>query len=429
MMGRITSNFICNKDPAAQVSQSIDKKLKQWNEKEKGIVTVVLLGTGESGKSTITKQMKIIHINGFTDSERRQKVTDIRKNVRDAALTISGALSLLNMSLENEQLRESIDYLMEYATQPDFTYPQEFYNHVSKLWSDPGYQKCYKRNNEYQLIDCAKYFLDRLEIIRGADYIPSDKDILRCRVMTNTITKIDYKVKDGKTEVPFSVYDVGGQRGEQQKWVQVFNTATAILFLVDCSSFDQVLREDHSQNRLLEAAKIFDQVWNHRWLRDVNIILFINKIDVLEEKVSEGKSLNTLVDEMDPENRYYELFRAFKTFQPKDSERREFLDTFPKPEPTQIHSTSLEVKLSKRRSRSITPRVDVCEETIRTAIFIKNLFMAIVEQPKRESYGRDWHSSHNCEYFYTCAIDTDNIKKVLDGCRSLIIKKHLAPYL
>ncbi len=63
----------------------------------------------------------------------------------------------------------------------------------------------------------------------------------------------------------FSVFDVGGQRGERRKWLQVFDTATAILFILDCSSYDLSLREDTTKNRLLEAAEIFEQVWNSRY--------------------------------------------------------------------------------------------------------------------------------------------------------------------
>ena len=49
-----------------------------------------------------------------------------------------------------------------------------------------------------------------------------------------------------------------------------------------------------------------------------------------------------------------------------------------------------------------------------------------MDTPRRDRHGRDWHCEHNCDYYYTCAIDTDNITKVLDGCRNLIIKKHLS---
>lgn len=45
---------------------------------------LLLLGAGESGKSTIVKQMRILHINGFNEAEKMEKIKDIRKNVRDS---------------------------------------------------------------------------------------------------------------------------------------------------------------------------------------------------------------------------------------------------------------------------------------------------------------------------------------------------------
>jgi hypothetical protein len=41
-------------------------------------------GAGESGKTTIIKQMKILHVEGFTTIERQEKALEIRRNLLEA---------------------------------------------------------------------------------------------------------------------------------------------------------------------------------------------------------------------------------------------------------------------------------------------------------------------------------------------------------
>lgn len=53
-------------DEQKQHSKEIDKLCKKDAEMRKAITQLLLLGTGESGKTTIIKQMKILHINGFS---------------------------------------------------------------------------------------------------------------------------------------------------------------------------------------------------------------------------------------------------------------------------------------------------------------------------------------------------------------------------
>ena len=73
------------------------------------------------------------------------------------------------------------------------------------------------------------------------------------------------------------MFDVGGQRDERRKWIQCFNDVTAIIFVTACSSYNMVLREDPSQNRLRESLDLFKSIWNNRWLRTISVILFLNK--------------------------------------------------------------------------------------------------------------------------------------------------------
>ena len=67
-----------------KVNKQIDKQLKSDKTVHRATHRLLLLGAGESGKSTIVKQMRILHINGFNEAEKREKILDIRRNVRDS---------------------------------------------------------------------------------------------------------------------------------------------------------------------------------------------------------------------------------------------------------------------------------------------------------------------------------------------------------
>lgn len=53
----------------AEISKQIDEQLSRDYRANERIVKLLLLGPSESGKSTVLKQMRIIHCNGFSDEE------------------------------------------------------------------------------------------------------------------------------------------------------------------------------------------------------------------------------------------------------------------------------------------------------------------------------------------------------------------------
>ena len=83
----------------------------------------------------------------------------------------------------------------------------------------------------------------------------------------------------------FHIFDVGGQREERKKWIQCFNDVTAIIFVVESSGYDCVIRENGETNRLLESLELFEKIWKNHWLKNISVILFLNKQDLLELKV------------------------------------------------------------------------------------------------------------------------------------------------
>ncbi|CAI5640280.1 guanine nucleotide-binding protein G(olf) subunit alpha isoform X1 [Oreochromis niloticus] len=358
---------------AKKVSKNIDRVLKELKREYKQTHRLLLLGAGESGKSTIVKQMRILHVNGFNAEEKKQKIQDIRKNVKDAIVTIVSAMSTLipPVPLANPEDQFRIDYIKSIAPLSDFDYSQEFFDHAKKLWDDEGVKACFERSNEYQLIDCAQYFLDRIDSVRQSDYTPTDQDLLRCRVLTSGIFETRFQVD----KVNFHMFDVGGQRDERRKWIQCFNDVTAIIFVVASSSYNMVIREDNNTNRLREALDLFRSIWNNRWLRTISVILFLNKQDMLAEKVLAGKSK---IEDYFPEYARYTI--------PNEAT----------PEPGE------------------DPRVT------RAKFFIRDEFLRI---STASGDGR-----HYCYPHFTCAVDTENIRRVFNDCRDIIQRMHLRQY-
>lgn len=83
----------------------------------------------------------------------------------------------------------------------------------------------------------------------------------------------------------YHVFDMGGQRSERKKWIHCFEDVTTILFIVAVSEYDQSLFEDVTMNRMNEALTLFDSICNSPWFTSTPIILFLNKSDLLREKL------------------------------------------------------------------------------------------------------------------------------------------------
>eukprot|EP01135_Chromosphaera_perkinsii_P003515 Nk52_evm15s246 gene=Nk52_evmTU15s246 len=269
-------------EAAKSVNEQINRELKKQKKMLDNELRLLLLGAGESGKSTIVKQMRIIHNHGYSQAEKMQMVPSIYANLLNSIKAIAKAMVVMGIPLASgPSATAAFEYVMGAQEEHDFEYNDVFFDNVKLLWQDEGVRACFKRSNEYQLIDSAEYFFESIDTLRKSDYVPSDQDILRLRVVTSGIFEIKFSVND----VVFHMFDVGGQRSERRKWIQCFGDVTGIIFVVATSGYDMVLREDSTQNRLQESLELFGSIWKNRWLETVSVVLFLNKIDLLEKKL------------------------------------------------------------------------------------------------------------------------------------------------
>lgn len=283
-------------------SKAIDAKLRSEGESAAREVKLLLLGAGESGKSTIVKQMKIIHDNGYTKDDCLQFKPVVYSNTIQSMLAIVKAMDGLKIEFADPENVSRAKLLSEMAgSQEEADFTPEVLATLRALWADDGLKECFGRSREYQLNDSAGYLLDALDRIGAPDYVPTEQDVLRTRVKTTGIVETHFSFK----ELHFKMFDVGGQRSERKKWIHCFEGVTAIIFCVALSAYDLVLAEDESVNRMHESMKLFDSICNNKWFVDTSIILFLNKKDLFQDKI-EKSPLSLCFPEYSGPNTYLE---------------------------------------------------------------------------------------------------------------------------
>ncbi|XP_039257490.1 guanine nucleotide-binding protein G(i) subunit alpha isoform X1 [Styela clava] len=277
---------VSSEDKAAnERSRAIDRNLRMDGEKASREVKLLLLGAGESGKSTIVKQMKIIHEDGYSEEECIQYKAVVYSNTLQSLITIVRAMGNLKIDFGHSDRADDARQLFSLASSlEDGEMTIELGDCMKRLWTDKGVQVCFSRSREYQLNDSAQYYLDALERLVAQDYIPTEQDVLRSRVKTTGIVETHFEFKD----LHFKMFDVGGQRSERKKWIHCFEGVTAIIFCVALSAYDLVLAEDEEMNRMHESMKLFDSICNNKWFTETSIILFLNKKDLFESKISKS---------------------------------------------------------------------------------------------------------------------------------------------
>lgn len=118
---------------------------------------MLIPGSGESGKSTIVKQMKIIHQNGYTMDELALYRLTIFKNLTDCAKALIGAMRQFEITPTVPGNTENCEFLLAYEVDPDPHTPLDpkVGAAVSALWKDGSMEALVARQNEYYLMDSA----------------------------------------------------------------------------------------------------------------------------------------------------------------------------------------------------------------------------------------------------------------------------------
>ena len=211
----------------------------------------MLLGTGESGKSTLFKQMKIL----YGDYEMNDlEMSEVRSII---FLNILESMQTLLEQCHAFGLRDNVTELEAWeAVQNATTIDTNIGAAIKQLWSNAALQETWARRNEFPIIDSIAYFFNNISRIAAPDYMrnssPSNEekelyqqDYLHARQQTTSIHTERLNVNG----VRFEFIDVGGQKSERRRWLKFFGNVTAVLFIVSLSDYDMTLAENPDLNR------------------------------------------------------------------------------------------------------------------------------------------------------------------------------------
>jgi len=192
---------------ADKLSTSITKDIVKDFENKKSI-RILLLGCGDSGKSTFSKQLQII--NGMTNTTMLKSFIPV---LRDNC--ICGAKDVVAYMKESRDLPEDItEIITDIEETEDLTEDlakkiiifSEHKNVVEYINSQSG--------DKFQggVLGIKYYFKNALKF-SAKDFVPDHNDMLMARRKTVGVHETNFELNGNK----FTIVDVGGQRSERKK--------------------------------------------------------------------------------------------------------------------------------------------------------------------------------------------------------------------
>jgi len=278
----------CAPGKVTQTTKDIDQEIKK--ERKAAPVKLLLLGTGDSGKSTFARQMKVIYQNGFSKTDLQKFTSVLRDNTLQSIQVLVTEAIRRDFTIPKKLTKSAEKVRAATQLSPDLS------KDIEKLWSNTSIQKAWGCRNEFQIPGVANYYFENVGRLCADDFVPNQEDIFRAKLKTTGIVETVFQTK-GKH---FLMVDVGGQRTERRKWLHSFEGVSAVIFLAALDEFDMPLAEDGKTNRMEESLRLFGEVSGSQYFKHAAWILFLNKVDLFGDKIkSNWKALKELFPDYD----------------------------------------------------------------------------------------------------------------------------------
>jgi GTPase SAR1 family protein len=278
-MGAACSSAETSKDDI-QKSDKINKEITDGVRTREKVIKILLLGTGDSGKSTFFKQIRTLHQDTKTlNAEAKKFIKVLRQNAKLSMQKL--VISCRDRNLTLPKLSEQLDTAI--SSEDPESLPLETAQMIVKLWELKLIKETYEKRYDLKLHvpTNADYYFDNVVRFSTPDFTPSFDDMMMAKLKTTGVQEIVFQSKGSD----IILVDVGGQRSERRKWLHCLDDVLAIIYISAMDDYDSMLEEDGATNRLQESLELFSTVTSSTYFSDKGWILFLNKKDLFEEKI------------------------------------------------------------------------------------------------------------------------------------------------
>ncbi|UMM34381.1 hypothetical protein L5515_007484 [Caenorhabditis briggsae] len=267
--------------PEVRASRSNTPASQKSNDQSYSHIRLLLLGSAESGKTTVLEQVRLLYKQHFTESEYFHRRAFIYHNIFKCIKSLCRAMKMSDIGFADPINMGRSQSIIADEENHYGIFSKELAEKIKCIWADKSMQSLYARRSQFNLNDSAAYFLNNLDKINTLDYKPSDRDLIMAYVPTCGVQNVIFTASNQS----FQLFDIGGQKIDRRKWATQYEGIDAIFFCLAISEYDQKMNEDMVTNRLDDALKLLETISEEPMFATTPIYLFLNEIDVFCEKL------------------------------------------------------------------------------------------------------------------------------------------------
>ena len=263
-------------------SKAIEGRLMSSAKADQKIVRALALGMKDSGKSAFMKQARQLYGQPYTAQELAAWREPVHIEI------VSQVLALVH-GAHTKKFKLDVDLCAPFLKE-GFTRTTQLTSgmahDIRELWEDAMQRLDWQERSRCQVKDNFEYFVEHIDRIAAARYVPTYEDILQIEDENSGVDEVTFFM-DGVQCVLYSIGRMGRDQRSLRRYLGSFDGKIRLVtYFVATNEYDQYSSEREEQWKVDESLELFERIVTNELLGDdTGIFLVMNKTDLFRRKL------------------------------------------------------------------------------------------------------------------------------------------------